>query len=162
MTTVEQEAVAALAEDFGGELMEPDATGYDDGRSIYNAMIDRRPTLIVRPTGTADVIAAVNHARERQLPVAVKCGAHSVAGHSTCDEGVLLDLSLLKGVHVDAARGTARAAGGVQWGEYDRETQAFGLVTPGGRVTTTGVGGFTLGGGYGWISPKFGLTCDNL
>jgi FAD/FMN-containing dehydrogenase len=162
VTTIEQDAVAALAEDFGGQLMQPDATGYDEARTIYNAMIDRRPALVVRPTGVADVIAAVNYARERNLPVAVKGGAHSVAGHSTCDDGVLLDLSRLKGVHVDAARGTARAAGGVQWGEYDRETQAFGLHTPGGRVTTTGVGGFTLGGGYGWTSPKFGLTCDNL
>ncbi len=162
MATIEQEAVDQLAEDFGGGLLLPQDEGYHDARSIYNAMIDRRPALIARPTGTADVIAAVNYASGQQLPVAVKCGAHSVAGHGTCDDALLLDLSLLKGVHVDAGRGTARAAGGVQWGEYDRETQAFGLHTPGGRVTTTGVGGFTLGGGYGWTSPKFGLTCDNL
>jgi FAD/FMN-containing dehydrogenase len=161
MATAQEEA-AALAEDFGGDLIEPGEPGYDEARAIYNGMIDRRPALVARPTGTADVIAAVNYAREHGIPVAVKCGAHSVAGHSTGDEAVLLDLSRLKGVRVDPARQTARAAGGVQWGEYDRETQAFGLHTPGGRVTTTGVGGFTLGGGYGWTSPKFGLTCDSL
>jgi FAD/FMN-containing dehydrogenase len=162
MTTIEQEALDKLAEDFGGQLMQPGEEGYDDARSIYNAMIDRRPALIARPSGAADVIAAVNYAREHELPIAIKCGAHSVAGHSTCDDGVLLDLSLLKGVHVDRDRGTARAAGGVLWGEYDRETQALGVHTPGGRVTTTGVGGFTTGGGYGWTSTKHGLTSDNL
>jgi FAD/FMN-containing dehydrogenase len=157
-----QEPLAHLAEDFGGELLQPGDPGYDESRTIYNAMIDRRPALIARPLGTADVIAAVRYAREQNLPIAVRCGGHSVAGHSTCDDGLLIDLSLMKGVHVDPASGTARAAGGVQWGEYDRETQLFGLATPGGRVLTTGVGGFALGGGYGWISPKYGLTCDNL
>jgi FAD/FMN-containing dehydrogenase len=162
MATMEQEAIATLAEDYGGEVISPDEPGYDDARSIFNTMIDRRPAVVTRPRGAADVISAVNYAREHELPIGIKCGAHSVAGHSTCDNGVLLDLSLLKGVHVDQAGGTARAAGGVQWGEFDRETQAFGLHTPGGRVTTTGVGGFTTGGGYGWTSTKFGLTCDNL
>jgi FAD binding domain len=125
-------------------------------------MIDRRPALIARPAGTADVIAAVNYARDEGLPIAVRCGGHSAAGQGTNDDGLVIDLSLMKGVRVDPQRLTARANGGVQWGEYDRETQALGLATPGGRATTTGVGGFTLGGGYGWISPKFGLTCDNL
>jgi FAD/FMN-containing dehydrogenase len=162
MDTVQAEAAAGLAEDFGGDLIQPSDASYDGARSVFNGMIDRRPAVIARPTGAADVVAAVTYAREHELPVAIKCGAHSVGGHSTADDALLLDLSRLKGVHVDAARGTARAAGGVQWGEYDRETQAFGLHTPGGRVTTTGVGGFTLGGGYGWTSPKFGLTCDNL
>src|SRR3990172_508746 len=100
----------------------------------------------VRPRGTADVIAAVEEARVAGLPVAVQGGGHSVAGNGTCDGGLLLDLSLLKGVHVDPATRTARAGGGVNWGEFDRETQVFGLATPGGRVTTTGVGGFATGG----------------
>jgi FAD/FMN-containing dehydrogenase len=160
--TLEQDTLAQLREDFGGQLLQPGDPGYDEARTIYNGMIDRRPTLIARPTGASDVIAAIAYARSVDLPIAVRCGAHSVAGHSVCDDGVLLDLSLMKGVHVDRANGTARANGGVTWGEYDRETQAFGLATPGGRVLSTGVGGFTLGGGYGWISPKYGLTCDNL
>ena len=162
MATIEQEAVGALAEDFGGQLIVPGDAAYDEARQVWNAMIDRRPALVARPAGTADVIATVNYAREQGLPIAVRCGAHSAAGHGTCDKGVVIDLSLMKGVHVDRRRLTARAAGGVQWGEYDRETQAFGLHTPGGRVTTTGVGGFTVGGGYGWTSTKFGLACDNL
>jgi FAD/FMN-containing dehydrogenase len=161
-TTLEQDTLTQLREDFGGQLLQPGDPGYDEARTIYNGMIDRRPGLIARPTGASDVIAAIAYARSVDLPIAVRCGAHSVAGHSVCDDGVLLDLSLMKGVHVDRANGTARANGGVNWGEYDRETQAFGLATPGGRVLSTGVGGFTLGGGYGWISPKYGLTCDNL
>jgi FAD/FMN-containing dehydrogenase len=155
-------AVEGLAQEVAGDVIAPAAPGYDEARTLYNRMIDKRPALIVRPTGTADVVAAVRFARAEGLPIAIKCGGHSVAGASACDDGLLLDLSRLKGVHVDPAARTARAAGGVQWGEFDRETQVFGLATPGGRVTTTGVGGFTLGGGYGWFSAKFGLTCDNL
>ena len=160
--TGEAVELGKLAEDFGGQLIQPDGAAYDEARGIYNSMIDRRPALIARPTGAADVIAAVNFARENDLPVGVRCGGHSVAGHSLPDGGVLLDLVLMKGVHVDRESGVARANAGVLWGEYDRETQAFGLHTPGGRVTTTGLGGFTTGGGYGWTSTKFGLTCDNL
>jgi FAD/FMN-containing dehydrogenase len=125
-------------------------------------MIDKRPALIVRPTGAADVIDAVNLARENGLPLAVRCGGHSVAGQGVVDDGILIDLSSLKGVRVDPTSRRARTNAGALWGEFDRETQLFGLATPGGRVTTTGVGGFTLGGGYGWLSPKWGLTCDNL
>jgi FAD/FMN-containing dehydrogenase len=155
-------ALERLAADFGGRLVSPTDPGFDDARKVYNTMIDRRPALIARPAGAADVIAAVNHGREEGLPIAVRCGGHSAAGQGTNDGGLVIDLSLMKGVRVDPQRLIARANGGVQWGEYDRETQAFRLATPGGRATTTGVGGFTLGGGYGWISPKFGLTCDNL
>jgi FAD/FMN-containing dehydrogenase len=155
-------ALDKLAEDFGGQLIRPDDAAYDEARKIYNGMIDGRPALIARPTGTADVMSAVSFARENEQLIGVRCGGHSVAGHSAHDGGVLLDLSLMKGVHIDRERGLARANGGVLWGEYDRETQAFGLHTPGGRVTTTGVGGFTTGGGYGWTSTKFGLTCDSL
>jgi FAD/FMN-containing dehydrogenase len=160
--TTEQMPLEQLAEDFGGQLIPPDHATYDQARQIYNAMIDRRPTLIARPAGTADVIATVNYARDHKLPIGIRSGGHSVAGHSMPEGGVLLDLSLMKGIHVDRDRGTARASAGVLWGEYDRETQAYGLHTPGGRVTTTGVGGFTIGGGYGWTSTKFGLTADNL
>jgi len=163
MATVQQDALAALVGDFGGQLIGPDDDGYDDARAVYNSMIDRRPALIARCAGTADVISAVLYAREQDLPIAVRSGGHSLAGHSAGGDGsVLIDLSLMKGVRVDPEARTARAQGGVQWGEYDRETQIFGLATPGGRVTTTGVGGFTTGGGYGWISTKYGLTCDNL
>ena len=162
MATTQEEPVAALAEDFGGELIQPGEPGYDDARAIYNGMIDRRPAVIARPAGAADVIAAVRYARQHELPIGIRSGGHSVAGHSLPDGALLLDLSLMKGIHVDRVRGTARAGGGVQWGEYDRETQALGVHTPGGRVTTTGVGGFTTGGGYGWTSPKYGLTADNL
>jgi FAD/FMN-containing dehydrogenase len=147
---------------FSGEAILPGDAEYDAARAVYNGMIDRRPALIVRPTGAADIRDAVAFARQRRLPLAVRCGGHSVAGVSAVEDGVLIDLSSLKGVHVDPERGTARANAGVLWGEYDRETEMFSLATPGGRVTTTGVGGFCLGGGYGWLSPKFGLTCDNL
>lgn len=151
-----------LSADFKGETIRPQDPGFDRARAVYNGGVDRRPALIVRPTGAADVMDAVNYARTTQLPLAVRCGGHSVAGTSICEGGVLIDLSSLKGVNVDPDRGTAIAQAGVLWGEYDRETQLYGRATPGGRVTTTGVGGFTLGGGYGWLSPKFGLTCDNL
>src|SRR5437762_9415235 len=142
----ENSSLETLAEDFGGQVIQPGDPAYDEARQVYNSMFDRRPALIVRPTGAADVMAAVAYAREQGLPIAVRCGGHSVAGHSQPDGGMLLDLSLLKGVHVDRERDTARAAGGVLWGEYDRETQAVGVHTPGGRVTTTGAGGFTTGG----------------
>jgi FAD/FMN-containing dehydrogenase len=160
--TREAPGLQQLAEDFGGQLIQPQDSGYDEARQIYNGMIDRRPAVIARPAGAADVIAAVRYARQHELPIGIRSGGHSVAGHSLPDGALLLDLSLMKGIHVDRVRGTARAGGGVQWGEYDRETQALGVHTPGGRVTTTGVGGFTTGGGYGWTSPKYGLTADNL
>lgn len=155
-------AEIGLPDGFRGQTIRPGDAEYEAARSAYNGMIDRRPVLIVRPTGAADIRDAVALARQHKLPLAVRCGGHSVAGVSSVEGGVLVDLSSLKGVHVDPERGTARANAGVLWGEYDRETEMFGLATPGGRVTTTGVGGFCLGGGYGWLSPKFGLTCDNL
>jgi FAD/FMN-containing dehydrogenase len=159
---LEAVTVEEFAAGFIGELIRPEDAGYEEARKVYNGMIDKRPALIVRPTGAADVIDAVNLARENGLPLAVRCGGHSVAGKGVVDDGVLIDFSSLKGVRVDPAARRARANAGALWGEFDRETQLFGLATPGGRVTTTGVGGFTLGGGYGWLSPKWGLTCDNL
>jgi FAD/FMN-containing dehydrogenase len=156
------DAVVELGEGFKGEVIAPGDPGFDDARAVWNGSIDKRPALVVRPRGAADVIDAVNYARQEGLPLAVRCGGHSVAGNGTVDGGVLVDLASLKGVHVDPQARTARVNGGVLVGELDRETQLFGLATPSGRVTTTGVGGFTLGGGYGWLSPKFGLACDNL
>ena len=154
--------IERLGERFRGALITADEAEYDFARSVWNGSIDRRPALVARPRGTADVSEAVKEARVAGLPVAVRGGGHSVAGNGTGDGALVLDLSLLKGVHVDAKNRTAHAGGGVLWGEFDRETEVFGLATPGGRVTTTGVGGFATGGGYGWLSPKFGLTCDNI
>jgi FAD/FMN-containing dehydrogenase len=147
---------------FRGQIIRPGDAEYDATRAVFNGLVDKRPALIVRPTGSLDVVDAVNYARERDLPIAVRCGGHSVAGKSATEGGVLIDLRSLKGVHVDPVARIAYCNGGVLWGEFDRETQAFGLATPGGRMTTTGVGGFTLGGGYGWLSPAYGLACDNL
>jgi FAD/FMN-containing dehydrogenase len=161
MTEIDSEGLA-LNPEFKGQTIQPGDAEFETARQVYNGGIDRRPALIVRPTGAADVMDAVNFARVARLPLVVRCGGHSVAGTSASEGGVLIDLSSLKGVQVDPARGTAVAQGGVLWGEYDRETQLYGRATPGGRVTTTGVGGFTLGGGYGWLSRKYGLTCDNL
>ncbi|HEU0289000.1 MAG TPA: FAD-binding oxidoreductase, partial [Nocardioidaceae bacterium] len=151
-----------LNEAFRGQLIRPGDAEYDATRAVFNGTVDKRPALIVRPSGSADVVDAVNYARQRGLPVAVRCGGHSVAGKSATEGGVLIDLRSLKGVHVDPETWTAYCNGGVLWGEFDRETQTFGLATPGGRMSTTGVGGFTLGGGYGWLSPTYGLACDNL
>src|SRR5437763_8870652 len=164
MESSTQAAASGLELDGGyqGQQFRPGDEGYDAARAIYNAMIDKRPALIARPAGTADVVDAVNLAREKGLPVAVRCGGHGVAGTAACDDGLLIDLRGMKGVHVDQKRKVARANAGTLWGEFDRETQVFGLHTTGGRMTTTGVGGFTLGGGYAWTSTKYGLACDNL
>jgi FAD/FMN-containing dehydrogenase len=162
MDTAVSPADLGLPDGFAGAAIRPGDAEYDAARVAYNGSIDRRPALIVRPTSAADIRDAVAFARQQRLPLAVRCGGHSVAGVSSVEGGVLIDLSSLKGVHVDPERGTAIANAGVLWGEYDRVTEMFGLATPGGRVTTTGIGGFCLGGGYGWLSPRFGLTCDNL
>lgn len=154
--------IIELSNAFKGSVLIPDDHDYDAVRAVYNGSIDRRPAMILRPTGAADVVDAVNYARDSGLPLTVRCGGHAVSGTSANEGGILLDLSSLKGVDVSPERGTALAQGGELWGEYDRETALRGVATPGGRVTTTGVGGFTLGGGYGWLSPVFGLTCDNL
>jgi FAD/FMN-containing dehydrogenase len=147
---------------FQGQQFRPGDDGYDDARAIYNGMVDKRPLLVARCSGVGDVIEAVNLAREKGLALAVRCGGHNVAGKAVCDDGIVIDLRGMKGVHVDRNRRTARVNGGVTWGEFDRETQLFGLTTPGGRMTGTGVGGFTLGGGYAWTSTVHGLACDNL
>jgi FAD/FMN-containing dehydrogenase len=145
-----------------GEVLRPTDEGYDEARKIQNGMIDRRPTLIARCAGVADVIASVRFARDQQLLLSVRGGGHSVPGFSVCDGGLMIDLSRMRGVRVDAARQTVRAEGGVTWGDFDHETQAFGLATTGGVVRTTGIAGLTLGGGHGFLMRKYGLTCDNL
>ena len=125
-------------------------------------MIDRRPAAIVCPAGVADVIAAVRFAGEGGLPVAIRCGGHNVAGTSVGDGSIVIDLARLKSVRVDPVERQARAGGGVLWCEYDYETQAFGLASPGGAISTTGIAGLTLGGGYGYLSRRYGMACDNL
>jgi FAD/FMN-containing dehydrogenase len=147
---------------MAGQIITPGDAAYDEMRQVFNAMHARRPAVIARCRTTADVVAAVTFARETRLLVAVRSGGHSVAGLSVCDDGILIDLGGLKDIQVDPAARTARAGGGVLWGEFDAATQEHALHTPGGRVTTTGVGGFTTGGGYGWTSSRYGLTCDNL
>jgi FAD/FMN-containing dehydrogenase len=147
---------------LSGQVVFPGSGNYDEARAVFNGMIDRRPAVIARCASTEDVVACVGFARERGLVPAVRSGGHSVAGLGVCDDGILIDLGGLKRIEVDTASRTARAGGGVLWGEFDAATQEHALHTPGGRVTTTGLGGFTTGGGYGWTSSKHGLTCDNL
>jgi FAD/FMN-containing dehydrogenase len=155
-------AVEALRANFTGDVIGPEDPGHDQACELFNSMIDKHPAVIARCASTDDVVAAVNLARDEGLEVAVRSGGHSVAGLSICDAGVLIDLAGLKEIEVDPDAKIARAGGGVLWGEFDAATQEHALHTPGGRVTTTGVGGFTTGGGYGWTSSKHGLTCDNL
>jgi hypothetical protein len=145
-----------------GRLLRPGDEGYDAARTIDNAMIDRRPALIARCAGVSDVLAAVTFAREHELLVSVRGGGHNVAGNAVCDGGLMIDLSPMKGVRVDPHARTARAEAGVTWGEFDFETQAFGLATTGGVISTTGIAGLTLGGGVGWLNGRFGLACDSL
>jgi FAD/FMN-containing dehydrogenase len=152
----------SLDDQLDGRVIGPADPGYDKERAIWNGMIDRRPAAIARCETTADVVAAVNFARENDLLTAVRCGGHSIPGLSACDDGLLIDLAGLDTIQVDPRARIARAGGGVLWGAFDAATQEHGLHTPGGRVTTTGIGGFTTGGGYGWTSSKHGLTCDNL
>ena len=159
---IEMTAVTALDEDLRGSVLLPASAGYDDARRIWNAMIDRRPAIIARCAGAADVASAVNFAREHDLLVAVRGGGHNVAGNAVCHGGLMIDLSGMRSVHLDPSAGRARAAGGATWGDFDAETQVFGLATTGGLISDTGVAGLTLGGGIGWLTPSYGLACDNL
>jgi FAD/FMN-containing dehydrogenase len=154
--------IGALKRSLRGELLQPDDAGYEVARKVYNGMIDRRPRLIVRCVNVADVITAVKFAARHQLLVAVRGGGHSGAGLGTCDSGLVIDLSRMKGIRVDPIARTAQVEGGCTWGDVDHATHAFGLATPGGIVSTTGVGGLTLGGGLGHLTRKYGLTIDNL
>jgi FAD/FMN-containing dehydrogenase len=154
--------VEDLRTSMRGPVIEPNDANYDEVRQVWNGMIDRRPALIVRAQGTADVITAVNFARENGLAISVRGGGHSAAGTAVADGALMLDLSLMNGVHVDAKAKKARAQGGALWADFDRECQVYGLATTGGVVSTTGVGGLTLGGGLGWLMGKYGLAVDNL
>jgi FAD/FMN-containing dehydrogenase len=147
---------------FGGELVEPSDSGYDDTRSVFNAMIDRKPALIARCTSADDVVAAVNFARERDLPLSVYGGGHGVTGAAVVDAGICVDLRALNRIDVDPDRRIARIEGGARWGGIDAATQEHGLAVTGGRVSDTGIGGLALGSGSGWLERKFGFTCDNL
>src|SRR5580693_6736004 len=157
-----ESAVQKLREAIRGPTFRPGEPGYDAARTVPNAMIDRRPAIIARCTGAADVIECVRFAREYDVLVAVRGGGHSVAGKSVCDGGLVIDLSAMKGIRVDPFNRTARAEAGLILGEFDRETQAFGLATTLGTVSRTGISGLTLGGGWGHAHGKYGLSLDNV
>ena len=159
---LDDERLTELRGTFRGEVVVPGDAAYDDARASFNALFDRRPGMIVRASGTADVIDAVQLAASERLVLAVRGGSHSIAGHSCVDGGLLLDLSPMNGVWVDPAARTVTAQAGATWGDVDREGQAFGLAVPGGIISTTGIGGLTLGGGIGWLHRKYGLACDSL
>ena len=162
MVSSDQASISELAARFSGMLVGPEDSRYDELRRVHNGMIDRRPALIGRCLGSADIADAVNFARTRGLELAVRGGGHNVAGRAVCDGGLMLDMSLMKAIRVDPIRRTALAQGGVTWREFNRETQARGLATTGGVISTTGIAGLTLGGGLGWLMAKYGLATDNL
>ena len=156
------EARDADFEGFSGELLRPGDQGYDEARRVHNGLIDKHPGLIARCRGVADIVAAVNHARDRGAEISIRGGGHDVAGRAVTEGGVMIDLSLMRGIHVDPLDRTARAQGGVTWGELNRETQLHGLAVTGGTISTTGIAGLTLGGGLGWLMGKHGIAADNL
>ena len=159
---VEKTTVEELKSNLRGELIQPDDAGYDAARAVYNAMIDRHPGMIAYCADAADVIAAVNFARDNGMLTAIRGGGHNGGGLGVCDNGLVIDLSGLKGVRVDPAARTARVGGGCTGGDVDHATHAFGLATPSGIISTTGVGGLTLGGGLGHLPRGYGLSVDNL
>ncbi|MDG5817571.1 FAD-binding oxidoreductase [Natronococcus sp. A-GB7] len=159
---VDDERAEQFEAGFHGDLIRSDDPDYDDARAVWNGMIDKRPDLVARCAGVADVISAVKFARENDLLVAVRGGGHNVAGTAVCDDGLVIDLSEMTGVRVDPEAHTAWTQAGATWADLDHETQAFGLATPGGVVSDTGVAGLTLGGGIGHLRCKYGLSCDNL
>jgi FAD/FMN-containing dehydrogenase len=151
-----------LREQVRGDVITRDDGSYEDARKVYNAMIDRRPRVVVQARDVGDVVASVEFARENELDLSIRGGSHSAPGFGTCDDGVVIDLSLMRGVRVDPKARTARAEGGATWGDFNHATHAFGLATTGGIISTTGIGGLTLGGGIGYLARGFGLSCDNL
>jgi FAD/FMN-containing dehydrogenase len=156
------EAIDRAARSFTGQLVQPGHRHYDEWRRVHNGLIDKHPAAIARCRGVADVVDAVTLAQAQGLNVAVRGGGHNVAGHGTLDHGLVIDLSPMKGIHVDPQTRTVRAEGGVLWNEFNRETQFHGLATTGGVVSSTGIAGLTLGGGIGWLMPRYGLALDNL
>jgi FAD/FMN-containing dehydrogenase len=164
MTSVRSVAdvAAELANTFTGQLLKPADAGYEEARKVHNGLVDKRPALIARCRGVADVIDAINLTRKLGLEVAVRGGGHNVTGRATIDGGVMIDLAPMKEIHIDPKSRTARAQGGVTWAELNRETQVHGLAVTGGVVSSTGIAGLTLGGGLGWLMGKYGLALDNL
>ena len=162
MDTMQQDAVQDLKATLRGPLLQPGDTGYDEARQIWNAMIDKRPAMIVRCADTADVRAAVAFARQQGLALAVRGGGHNIAGNALCEGGLVIDMSGMRGVHINQATRRAFVQAGATLADFDHEAQSFGLATPLGINSTTGVAGLTLGGGFGWLSRKYGLTVDNL
>src|SRR5215831_2196230 len=160
--TLNEQKISELRSALRGELLMQDHTAYDSARRVWNGNVDRRPALIVRCTGVADVQQAVIFARTHSLRLSIRGGGHSAPGYGTNDGGLVIDLSAMKGIRVDPEARLVRAQGGVIWRELDHETQAFGLATTGGTVSNTGIVGLTLGGGLGWLMGKHGLTIDNL
>jgi len=160
--TIDEEVIQDFAASLRGELVTPDTPEYNESRTIYNAMIDKKPALIVKCENAGDVILAVNVAREHNLDVSIRSGGHNGPGLALVNEGLVIDLSRMNGVRVDPVNRTARVEGGCTWGDVDHATHAFGLATPSGVISTTGVGGLTLGGGHGYLTRKLGLTIDNL
>src|SRR5712691_9438440 len=156
------EAVTELAKTFAGQLLQPRDLGYEEARRVHNGLVDKRPALIARCRGVADIVDAVKLGRTLNLEVAVRGGGHNVGGRGTIDNGLMIDLAPMKGIHVDSKGRTVRAQGGVTWGELNRETQLHGLAVTGGVVSTTGIAGLTLGGGLGWMMGKYGVAIDNL
>lgn len=161
-TPINAGIVQDLCTEFRGQVLLPGDDEYDEARTVYNGMIDRRPAIIVRPTGVADVMLAVDFARVHELLVAVKGGGHNIAGNAVCDDGMMIDLGLMNGVRVDPGTRTVHVGPGARLGDLDHETAPFGLVAPSGVDPDTGVAGLALGGGFGWLCRKFGLSIDNL
>ena len=161
MSAVTEQELASL-EAFSGEILRPGENGYDEARRGFNGLIDKRPALIARCRGEADIADAIAFARDAGLEISVRGGGHSVAGRCFTEGGLMIDLSLMKGIHVDPSARTARVQPGVNWSELNRETQLHGLAVTGGLISTTGISGLTLGGGLGWLMAKFGLATDNL
>ena len=159
---IDDSEVQALRQQLRGTLLQPADAGYDAARTLFNAMIDKRPRLIAQCANVADVMICVRFARQHGLLLAVRGGGHNGGGLGSCDDGLVIDLGRLRGIRVDPAAHTVRAEGGCTWGDVDHATHAFGLATPSGVISTTGVGGLTLGGGIGYLSRRFGLTIDNL
>ena len=157
-----EQAIAAFQQNLRGRLIQPTDADYDAARSLYNGMIDKRPRLIARCVDTADVITAVNFARDQNVLVAIRGGGHNGPGLGSCNDGLVIDLSIMKSVHVDPGTKTVRVEGGCTSGDVDHATHAFGLAVPFGIVSTTGVAGLTLGGGTGYLTRRHGLTIDNL
>lgn len=162
IANLDDATIDAFREQIHGEVLAPSDDGYDEARTVWNAMIDEKPALIARCTGAADVIAAVDFARDLTLPLSIKGGGHNVAGKAVCDGGLMIDLERMNAVRVDPDAQTARVQGGATMADLDRETQAYGLAVTGGIISSTGVAGLTLGGGWGRLGRKYGLAIDNL